>query len=222
MKVPRYEELVQAVLDRVPEDVDKREGSLLFTAVAPVCAELIQGYFRLAGELDQMFADTAEGAALDRLSEQAGIRRREAVPAVCRGVFRDTGGMPFSVPNGMRMGIDGIFYRVNGVLAQGECRLVCETAGEAGNRGSGRLLPADHLEGFGEAELAGILEFGQEPETDEELRRRLRERVRAPAFGGNAADYREKTRRIEGVGAVKVTPCAFGAGTVLLTLLDLW
>ena len=33
------------------------------------------------------------------------------------------------------------------------------------------------------------------------------------------ADYKEKTNAIDGVGGVKVTPVAFGGGTVLLTII---
>ena len=40
MQVPGYEELMERVLARVPEGIDKREGSLIWTAVGPVCAEL--------------------------------------------------------------------------------------------------------------------------------------------------------------------------------------
>lgn len=61
MEIPSYEELMEAVLARVSDDVDKREGSLIYTAVAPVCAELAQAYIRLAGALDLLFFDTSEG-----------------------------------------------------------------------------------------------------------------------------------------------------------------
>ena len=37
-----YEELVKAMLDKVTSDVDKREGSLIFDAVAPCAFFLTQ------------------------------------------------------------------------------------------------------------------------------------------------------------------------------------
>ena len=37
-----YEELVQALLDRVKNDVDKREGSVIFDAIAPCAYFLTQ------------------------------------------------------------------------------------------------------------------------------------------------------------------------------------
>lgn len=219
MEIPSYEELMEAVLARVSDDVDKREGSLIYTAVAPVCAELAQAYIRLAGALDLLFFDTSEGEALDRLAAQFGLSRREASCAVCLGVFKDSGGNEFVPPVGMRLGYGGMFYRVSGAVSGG-CALICETAGTGGNQVSGELLPVDYLEGFGSAELSGLLTAGRDAESDEELRQRLTGRVQAPAFGGNLADYREKVLGIQGVGAVKVTAAANGAGTVKLTLLD--
>ena len=37
-----YEEILQRMLGRVPNTIDKREGSLIYTALAPAAAELIQ------------------------------------------------------------------------------------------------------------------------------------------------------------------------------------
>ena len=37
-----YEALVKSALSRVPNDIDKREGSMVFNGVAPSMAELAQ------------------------------------------------------------------------------------------------------------------------------------------------------------------------------------
>ncbi|GAC43343.1 baseplate J/gp47 family protein, partial [Paenibacillus popilliae] len=57
-------------------------------------------------------------------------------------------------------------------------------------------------------------------ETDESLRERYYESLRALAFGGNVADYRAKTEKIPGVGACKVFPAWSGGGTVKLAITD--
>ena len=57
-------------------------------------------------------------------------------------------------------------------------------------------------------------------ETDEELRERFYSSVNSVAFGGNIADYMEKVKEIDGVGAVKVIPVWNGGGTVKLIILD--
>ena len=54
-----YENIVNRVLARVDDSLDKREGSVIFSAVAPVCAELAQAYIALAYLIDCTFADTA-------------------------------------------------------------------------------------------------------------------------------------------------------------------
>ena len=37
-----YENILNRVLSRVDNSIDKREGSVIYSAVAPVCAELAQ------------------------------------------------------------------------------------------------------------------------------------------------------------------------------------
>lgn len=61
-----YEELLQAMLDRVPSDVDKREGSVIYDALAPCAYFLAQQDFQLDNFIDLVFPDTALGEYLDR------------------------------------------------------------------------------------------------------------------------------------------------------------
>ena len=60
-----YEELVQAILDRVPSDVDNREGSIIYDAVAPCAYFLVQQNFQLDNFVDLVLPDKAEGEYLD-------------------------------------------------------------------------------------------------------------------------------------------------------------
>ena len=56
-----YEELVKAMLDKVTSDVDKREGSLIFDAVAPCAFFLTKQKFQLVNFIDLLLPDTALG-----------------------------------------------------------------------------------------------------------------------------------------------------------------
>lgn len=219
MELPEYEELMARVLARMPEDLDKREGSLAWTAAGPLCAELVQGYQELSGGLSLAFWDTSSGEWLDRLAAGCGLVRREAEAAVCRGEFFDLEGAPLNIPAGMRFGLDGLIYRRGDRLEEGVFAMVCETPGLAGNKSSGTLLPVDYLQNLGRAEITALISAGAEAETDDSLRSRIQSRVFAPAFGGNIADYREQTLSLSGVGAVKVEPVPEGGGTVRLWLL---
>ena len=61
-----YEVIMQQMLDRVPDSFDKREGSIIFDALAPAAAELAQMYIGLDVVLNQTFADTATEKFLDK------------------------------------------------------------------------------------------------------------------------------------------------------------
>lgn len=217
MKIPTYEELKERCMERIPEELDRREGSLIDTAVGPVCAELAAAYITLQSYYDLLFPDTSEGEYLDRIARQYGLFRKEAECAELKAVFRDKEGNPFDPPEGMRFSLGGVFY-TNGKSVNGEGRVICETAGETGNR-LGNLLPADYLTGFGSAEAAAILIPGKETETDDKLRARVLELLAYPAFGGNVSDYKEKVGSVPGVGAVRVTPVLIGGGTVGIEIL---
>ena len=119
-----------------------------------------------------------------------------------------------------RFTIGTLTYIVTEKIEKGTYKLECETAGIVGNNLSGTLVPIDYIQGLGKAILTDILIPGEDEETDESLRQRFYETTNEKAFGGNIVDYQNKTKEIAGVGAVKVTPCWNGGGTVKLTILD--
>ena len=97
--------------------------------------------------------------------------------------------------------------------------MICETSGAGPNNVSGTLIPIDYVNGLKTAEITNILIPGEEKETDDDLRERYYSALNSQAFGGNIADYIEKTNEIDGVGGVKVTPVWNGGGTVKLTVI---
>ena len=89
MELPGYDELKKRCMEAAPEGVDTREGSLIDTAVGPVCAELASAYLTLQSFYDLLFPDTSAGAYLDRIAAQYGISRGVASPAVLEAEFFD-------------------------------------------------------------------------------------------------------------------------------------
>ncbi len=81
------------------------------------------------------------------------------------------------------------------------------------------LIPLDYIAGFGSIEVKNIT-LGKNAETDDELRKKYISIVNHPAYGGNAADYKQKTKELEGVGGVKVIPTWNGGGTVKLVIIN--
>ena len=56
-----FEKLLKDMLDRVPSTLDKREGSVLYNALAPSAVELQNAYIEMDNILDMVFVDTTEG-----------------------------------------------------------------------------------------------------------------------------------------------------------------
>lgn len=203
---PSYEEILSGVLSNIKEDIDKREGSLIYTAVAPVCAELAKAYMDIESLTKDLLPDEAEGDWLDRAVNQFGLQREQASNAQRKAnILMEEGSE--EIPPGSRFGCNGLFYRLEERLSETEYRLICETAGTAGNRDFGTLLPVEYIKGLISAALSEVLIPARDEEEDESLRSRFFQYVRETPFGGNIADYEQKTLGIEGVGAVKV----FGA-----------
>lgn len=211
-----YRSLLDRMLARVPDSFDKREGSIIYDALAPAALELMGVYIELGRVMNESFADTASREFLIRRCRERGIFPRAATSAVLRGVFVP-GGVDVA---GARFNIGEINYAVSEKISDGVYYVTCESAGEVGNRFLGDMLPIDYVDGLESARLVEVLIPGEDEEGTEALRKRYLDSFDKKAFGGNIQDYKEKTLAISGVGAVKVTPVWNGGGTVLLTILD--
>jgi uncharacterized phage protein gp47/JayE len=216
-----YESILNSMLGRVTDEIDKREGSIIFDALAPAAYELAQAYFELDHFLKLPFIDTSEGEYLTRICSQFGVKRKAAVAAVKTGTFTGSMGAAFNVPIGSRFGIDGIVYAATAKIADGAYEMTCETPGAAGNAPSGDLLPIDNISGLGAAKLlsAAIIP-GADMETDESLRQRTLTKIRNPSTSGSLNDYKLWALSVDGVGGVKVFPLWDGAGTVKVVIAD--
>lgn len=212
-EIPTYEELLQRCLDRVPNTLDKRQGSIIYDALAPCCVELAQIYIELSGIYEQVFIDTAVGEALDRLVNQNGLTRKEATNAIRKGEFN------MVVPIGSRFSDGTYVYRViENYEGTYNSKLECETAGVVGNTYYGEITPVTYIVGLTKAELTDIIDMGDDKESDDDLRDRYMEYVTAPQFGGNVSDYQNKVKNLQGVGGCKVIPIWNGGGTVKLLI----
>lgn len=213
-----YDVLMQRMLDRIPDDMDKREGSVIWDALSPAALELEFLYMCLEYTLNQGFADTAEREFLIRRCAERGIIPYEASSAILKGVFT-----PSALDvTGQRFSLNKLNYVVLEPIEgeEGAYQVQCETSGTAGNQNFGSLIPIDYIDGLESATLTELLIPGEEEEETEDLRTRYFENFRNKGYGGNVQDYLDKTNSIEGVGATRVTAVWNGAGTVKLTILD--
>ena len=216
----RYETILARMLARVPDSMDKREGSVIWDALAPAAKELEDVYFALEIMVQETFADTASREYLIRRASERGLKPYAASKAVLKAVFN------VDVPLGSRYSLDEMNYMVvakiqdNAMTGLKEYQIECETAGREGGRKTGNIIPIEYIPGLTRAEITELLIPGEDEEGTEELRQRYFDSFNVKAYGGNISDYKLKVHEIEGIGAVKVTPVWNGGGTVLLTIMD--
>lgn len=215
-----YEGLLRSMLSKAERDdpeLRNRKEAVILYGLAPVAVEMKNLYLALDNILDETFADTASRECLIRRAAERGLSPYPAQKAVARGTFSPPS---LSLPVGTRFGRDGVYFRVMETEEDGVCRLECETPGEIGNLSPGALIPAEYIGGLGAISLTEILIPGSDEEETEAFRKRYFAGIETQAYGGNAADYKEKTGALPGVGGVKVEPVWNGGGTVRLVILD--
>ncbi|EHQ92129.1 baseplate J/gp47 family protein [Desulfosporosinus youngiae] len=215
-----YESILDRMLDRVPGDLDKREGSIIYDALSPAAAELAQAYAELEVNLRLFSAQTSSGDYLELRTMDYGVTRRVATKAQRKAMFYGQNDTPLDVAIGSRFSIEQVRYAAKEKIASGQYILECETAGTVGNQYFGTLMPIDYIPGLVQAELSDILIPGTNAETDDSLRQRYLQRVRQPATSGNAAQYRQWASEVAGVGGAKVFPLWEGSGTVKVVIVD--
>lgn len=217
-----YEEILQSMLEQVDNSLDKRQGSLIQTALGPVAWYLEGLYILLAQMQDNAYAETAKGQYLDYKAEERGLTRKPATPAIRQGIFDEAipAGSQFRTINGTNSVIfvsGELISSSDGVYTYS---MTCQTAGTIGNSYTGRILPITSIYGLTRAEIGEVITEGTDEETDEALRLRWAASFNSTAFGGNIASYRTEILSIDGVGAVQVYPAWQGGGTVLCSILD--
>lgn len=212
-----YQELLKAQLDRVPNSLDKREGSMIQTAIGAGAYALEEFYLELDKVQRGAYFQTAVGQDLDYLAVLANVTRYPASPAVRLGVF-NTG-----IPIGSRFstidGADSVNFIATKQVGNWQYEMTCETAGTIGSRYTGPILPITYIQGLTSAEITDILVPGDDTEDDDSFRQRAIAALTERPFGGNVADYKRVVLAINGVGGLQVYPTWDGGGTVKLSVM---
>lgn len=214
INIPTYEELLERCLNKIPDNIYKEEGTLIYDAIAPACFELAQVYLELENVLNLTYADTSTGEYLTRRCSERGVYREQATHAIRKGVFN------LEIPIGSRFAYEDTTYQVVKHIDAFNYELKCEQVGKIGNIYSGELKAISSIDGLNKATLSDILVPGEDIEDDESLRKRYFESIESEAYGGNIADYKQKVKSINGVGGVKVYPVWNGGGTVKLSIIN--
>ncbi|MCJ7855100.1 baseplate J/gp47 family protein [Lachnospiraceae bacterium NSJ-143] len=211
-----FDFILEKMLKNVPKDIDKREGSIIYDAVAPAAAELAQLYIELDCVLTETFADTAGRQYLVMRAAERGIEPYSSAKAVCRAVFN------IDIPIGSRFSLDKFNYTATELISSDDhsYKLECETAGREPNGFTGTLVPIQYLEGLETAEITEVIIPGEDEEETEAFRKRYFNSLSSQSFGGNVIEYKQKVSAVQGVGGVKVYPVWNGGGTVKVVITD--
>ncbi len=208
-----FDVLMEDMLDRVGNDVDKREGSMIYDALAPVAFHLAEIYYNLDNFVDLVSGDTATGEFLDRIAADQGLTRKESTYAVRKIV---TSG-PVTI--GTRWGLNDTTYTITELIGTNIYSAICEQIGSIGNTYAGALENIDNVSGI-TANLTDVITSGEDTETDDALRARFFDKVRSSGTSGNKYDYRNWALEVPGCGDAKVYPLWDGEGTVKVLVVD--
>lgn len=208
--------ILKRMMDRVPNDLDKRENSsIIFNSIAPVALELARIYSDLDRHFKYVFLyDNTPEEYVEKKGIEFGITRKQATKAIKKGTFYDSENKLLDIPINSRFSIENLNYKTIEKISTGIYKMECEQFGVIGNIPVGNLIPVEYVEGLSVAELGEVVESGKDIETGEEHRQRILQRAKNPPGSGNKQDYRRWAMEIEGVKNVKVIPIWNGGGTV--------
>lgn len=225
-----YEYILTEALSKVPDNVDKREGSIIRDALSPCCYEAAKHILYLADIIEQTYIETANGLWLDGRVIEGGITRDPATYAKKLGIFKTQLDEPCQISIGQSFSTVGdtilnytavqVYVNKDGDVVPGSYIMQCNTVGSVGNSYIGRIVPNDYIEKLASAEITTLLYPGEEEESDDSLRERFLANLMKTAFGGNIAQYRQWAKEIPGIGGVQVYPVWAGGGTVKLSIID--
>lgn len=230
LEVFTFDYLMSEAMLEVPDSIDKRQGSVIYDALAPACARLAEFYYMLRNVYKDTYVSTAEGEALDNRAAEQGLTRYAATFALKKAYFTDSASNPMFIPIGARFAtvsdVQPITYIVespyeeNGVAVAGYYNLRSETSGAIGNEYSGDITNITYIQGLASAVMSDVIVPARDEETDDELRSRYFDTVSTKAYGGNVSQYNQVVKDMPGVGDVQIYPVWNGGGTVKLSIID--
>lgn len=194
-----YDEILSRCLGKVPNDIDTREGSFIYTALAPLCYELAQAYFELENMLELTFLDTAYGEYLDKTIAIIGISRNSATKCQKTAEIiteNDIIGEKFSC--------DQYIFEVLEKISDNTFIIEASDFGIEYNSILGDLTSIMNLSDIESATISENYILASDEESDENLRERAISHILTKSFGGNIPDYEEKILEISGVAYVKI------------------
>ena len=219
-----YEFILQRMMNRVRSDypnLDNREGSIVFNALASAAIELAITYTEIKNALGESFVNTATREYILIACNEMGMDTSvfESSAGVHKGVFN------VEVPIGSRWNCELYNYTVTeyiGLESEGHAyRMECETFGTSPNNQTGDLTAiTDVPDGLTTAKVVECLIEGENETSDEDIRTAYYEFVNSTATDGNVNQYQRWCDEYTGIGNSKIYPLWNGANTVKVSILS--
>lgn len=220
-----YDAILERMLARITEknpNIDTREGSMIYDAVAPAAMELAINYVELENIRKETFILTATREGKIQRCKEIGIDTDifNASYGVFKGLF------DVEVPMGSRWNLDLYNYTVTKGLGMNEdgyfeYHLTCETLGTAPNGVFGMLTPIlDTYTNLHYAELVEVLIEGDNESSDAEIDEYYINIVDSKTTDGNVSQYKQWCSDYNGIGNHRVFPLWNGKNTVKVSILS--
>lgn len=219
-----YEVIMNRMMNRVSADypnLDTREGSIVFNALASAAVEMAIMYTQLDNTRNESFVDTATREYKLIACKQMGIdtSQFEANAGTHKAEFN------VEVPIGSKWNCDIYNYEVMEYLGlEGELHtysLLCDTMGTAPNNQKGDLTAiTDYPTGLNHAKLVECLIEGENEKSDDDIVSVYYEYVNSTVTDGNVAQYKRWCNEYDGIGNSKIFPLWNGEGTVKVSILS--
>lgn len=221
-----YESILSQMLTAVSNsypNLDTREGSIMFNALAPVAIELAIAYASLDNNLNESFVNTATREYIITACQQMGMDT---------SVFFASNGehkayFNVEVPIYSRWNHDLYNYTVTEYLGEENgyyaYRMFCETLGSEPNNTTGDLTAIDSIPtGLTYASLVECLIEGENETDDDDVRTAYYEFVNSSFTDGNVDQYKRWCDEYPsgGIGNHKIIPLWNGANTVKVSILS--
>lgn len=218
-----FEDVTNRMLNRIDDEFDKRETSLIYQAVAMNVPE----YLELASEVEvleeEAYPDTCNYINLVRKCKDRNIT---PIPASCGVVEAE---LSTKVDINTRFTSEGRIYEVTGLIKEPSedteeenkrwiYQLTSETTGSI--QSIGDLIPIDEVEGLKYAKITKIIKDGRDEEDIESLRARYNYSLAVQSFGGNKAEYKQRISEMDHVGGVKVFRRKSGEANIEVYIID--
>lgn len=219
-----YEVILKRMMNRVSTDypnLDTREGSILFNALASAAIEMAIMYAELDNTRNETFIDTAsrEGKLIACKQMGIDITQFDAHAGTHKAEFN------VEVPIGSRWNCDLYNYEVIEYLGlEGELHtysLLCDTTGTSPNNQKGDLTAiTDYPTNLTHAKLVECIIEGENRKSDDDIKKVYYEYVNSTIADGNVAQYKRWCEEYDGVGNSKIFPLWNGEGTVKVSILS--